>query len=131
MGHLAAPTVMTSSPLAGLKVLIVEDEAVTAAAAMMMLDEAGAHSLGPCESVADALTLIGEQRVDLALLDVNLNGMRSNAIAAALTAKKVPFVAATGYGIAAALAGASIILEKPYTPEQLRAALEEAVAATC
>lgn len=118
-----------TSPLTGLNVLIVEDEAVTAVAAMMMLDDAGAHPLGPCESVAEALTLIGEQQIDLALLDVNLNGMRSNAIAAALTAKNVPFVAATGYGIAAALAGASIILEKPYTPESLQAALEHAVTA--
>lgn len=117
-----------TNPLTGLKVLIVEDDALTAEAAVQMLVDAGATPLAPCATVTDALTLISRQHVDLALLDVNLNGMRSNAIASALTAKNIPFVAATGYGIAAAIAGATIVVDKPYTPEKLRAAMERAVA---
>lgn len=116
-----------TSPLTGLKVLIVEDDALTAEAAVQMLEDAGAHPLTPCATVTDALAVIAREPVDLALLDVNLNGMRSNAIASALAAKDIPFVAATGYGVAAELAGATIVVDKPYAPEKLRAAMERAI----
>lgn len=114
------------SPLSGLRVLIVEDDIVTAEAAAAAIEDAGGDPLEICATVAEALNAIAGQPVDLALLDVNLNGMRSNAIAQALAAKDIPFVAATGYEAAAALAGAPIILSKPYTPQSLREALERA-----
>jgi DNA-binding NtrC family response regulator len=119
-----------TSPLAGLKVLVVEDEVVIAEAAMMMLEDAGAVPIGPCVSVASALTALEENHVDLALMDVDLKGTRSNAVAQALSERGIPHVAATGHTVAAALAGAPVIISKPYTPEQARAALESALAAS-
>ena len=116
------------SPLSGLKILVVEDDAIIAEAARMLLADVGAHAIGPCASVAAALTALAEQHVDLALLDVDLNGMRSTAVAHALAERKVPYVAATGHIIAAAMAGAPVIVNKPYTPAKLRAALESALA---
>lgn len=118
-----------TSPLAGLRVLVVEDEAVIAEAAMMMLADAGAAPLGPCASVASALTMLADTHVDLALLDVDLKGMRSTAVAQKLAERGTPYVAATGHTIAAAIAGAPVIISKPYTPEQAQAALESAFAA--
>lgn len=118
-----------TSPLAGLKVLVVEDEVVIAEAAVIMLEDAGATPVGPCVSVASALIVLEETQVDLALLDVDLKGTRSNAVALALCERGVPYVAATGHTVAAAIAGAPVIISKPYTPEQAKAALESALAA--
>ena len=116
------------SPLAGLKILVVEDDAIIAEAAVMLLSDLGADVIGPCASVAAALAALAEHAIDLALLDVDLNGMRSTAVAMALAEKKVPYVAATGHTIAAAIAGAPVIVDKPYTPAKLQAALESAIA---
>lgn len=116
------------SPLAGLKVLVVEDDVIIAEAALMLLNDVGAVVVGPCASVAAALEALAAHKVDLALLDVDLNGMRSTAVAMALAEKKVPYVAATGHTIAAAIAGAPVIVNKPYTPAKLQAALESAIA---
>jgi CheY-like chemotaxis protein len=118
-----------TSPLAGLNVLVVEDEVVIAEAAMLMLEDAGANPLGPCVSVTSALAMLEENHVDLALLDVDLKGTRSNAVALALAERGIPHVAATGHTVAAALAGAPVIIAKPYAPEQAKAALESALAA--
>lgn len=116
------------SSVAGLNVLVVEDDEIIAEAAILLLGDLGAHVVGPCASVSAALTALNEHRVDLALLDVDLNGMRSTAVANALAARSIPYVAATGHTIAAAMAGAPVIVEKPYTPARLRAALETALA---
>ncbi len=116
------------SPLAGLSVLVVEDEAVVAEAAIMMLEDAGAQPIGPCASVSAALAALETHQIDLALLDVDLKGMRSNAVAQALSERGIPYVAATGHTIAAAMAGAPVIVNKPYAPAQLQAALESAIA---
>jgi len=116
------------SPLAGLKVLVVEDDVIIAEAALLLLSDLGAEAIGPCASVGAALAALGEHSVDLALLDVDLNGMRSTAVANALAERAIPYVAATGHTIAAAMAGAPVIVEKPYTPARLRAALETAIA---
>ena len=116
------------SPLAGRKVLVVEDDAIIAEAALLLLADLGACAVGPCASVASALAALTEQHIDLALLDVDLNGMRSTAVAMALAERNVPYVAATGHAIAAAMAGAPVIVAKPYTPARLQAALESALA---
>jgi CheY-like chemotaxis protein len=116
------------SPLSGLNVLVVEDDAIIAEAAVMLLTDVGAEAIGPCASVSAALTALSEHRVDLALLDVDLNGMRSTAVANALAERNIPYVAATGHIIAAAMAGAPVIVNKPYSPAKLQAALESALA---
>ncbi|HVV33582.1 MAG TPA: response regulator [Vitreimonas sp.] len=116
-----------TGPLAGKTVLIVEDEAVISESIFDTVMDAGGKPLPPCASIVDALNAINASAIDVALVDVNLNGMRSNAVMQALHAKNIPFVAATAYQIAATLGGAPVILEKPYTPAKLREALEEAI----
>ncbi len=127
-GRAREETAAVQSPLTGLKVLVVEDDEVVAEAAAMMLADVGAQIVGPCATVTAALAALEQNPVDLALLDVDLKGMRSNAVAQALDAKQIPYVAATGYTIAAAAAGAPVILNKPYTQAKSRAALESAIA---
>ena len=118
-----------SAPLAGKTVLIVEDDVIIAESIFDTLSDAGAKPMRPCATIVDALNLINGEAIDVALVDVNLNGMRSHAVMQALHAKNIPFVSATAYQIAASLGGATVILEKPYTPENLREAMETALKA--
>ena len=58
----------------------------------------GASVIGPAATVDDALRLVAAtDRLDAAVLDVNLRGAMVYPVADALTARGVPFVFATGY----------------------------------
>lgn len=69
---------------------------------LMMTEECladlGCDDISVAATVAQALTLIGTHRFDAVLLDMNLNGDRTDAVADALALQGVPFVFATGYG---------------------------------
>ena len=113
---------MTS--LAGIRVLVIEDEALIAALVEDMLTELGATVIGPAATVAKGLALAESETIDAAVLDVNLNSESVDPIVDKLKALRVPFVFATGYGEAGVpkAAGAPVI-EKPYTREALANAL--------
>jgi CheY-like chemotaxis protein len=59
-----------------MNILIVEDEAVAAAALEATLTEARHKVVGAVSSAREALEIAAMQTVDLALLDINLNGRR-------------------------------------------------------
>ena len=88
---------MQSKPLAGARILIVEDEVLVAMDIEMALDNAGCAIVGPASTVHEAVGFIGHELLDIAVLDLNLNGEKSFAIADALTAAGVPFVWVTGH----------------------------------
>ena len=115
------------SRLEGLRVLVVEDEPIVAMMVEDMLEELGCTVAGCAAHIDEGLRLAGEGGFDVALLDVNLNGRRSDPIADRLAEHGTPFVYATGYGAAAVEAhlGARV-LQKPYTIGQLAEALGEA-----
>jgi PAS domain S-box-containing protein len=110
------------SRLAGCRVLLVEDEALIGLQMEEALREAGCEPLGPAATILEALDIINRDPVDAALLDVNLAGGRSYAVADVLTAKGVPFAFCTGYSSPADLptrfADATLIT-KPLRPEQI------------
>ena len=111
--------------LAGRRVLVVEDETLVAMLVEDTLADAGAVVLGPVATVAEALNLLGSERPDVAVLDLNLAGETSEPVADRLAAMSVPFVVASGYGAAGLpqrLVGVPV-LAKPYAPEDLTAAL--------
>jgi DNA-binding response OmpR family regulator len=54
--------------------------------------------LGPAASVERAMTLANGEKVDCAVLDVNLNGEMVFPVAQRLRARNVPFIFVTGYG---------------------------------
>jgi DNA-binding LytR/AlgR family response regulator len=83
--------------LAGLRVLIVEDEFLLAMELESLVAQGGCTALGPASSVRQALALIEGERPDVALLDVNLKGERATPVAAALQERRVPYVLITGY----------------------------------
>lgn len=114
-------------PLAGLRLLVVEDEPLVAMDCEFTLVEAGAVIAGVVGSIKDALEFIEKSDFDGALLDANLHGRPVDDIAAALTRRGVPFIFVSGYGqegLPQAFSRAPA-LSKPYAPDDLIAAVEQ------
>ena len=84
--------------LAGASVMLVEDEAIVALAVNDSLTDLGFSVIGPFSRVSDACRALQDNKVDAAILDINLDGELVYSLAELLTARKIPFVFATGYG---------------------------------
>jgi DNA-binding response OmpR family regulator len=85
-------------PLAGRRILVLEDEYFIADELARTLTRAGAAVLGPFGHVDGAMRALATgPRPDLGILDVNVHGDRSYPVAEALTASGVPIIFVTGY----------------------------------
>lgn len=82
--------------LAGKRILIIEDEYFIASDIKRAITSEGAVAVGPAGTLATAMAL-AEEDIDLALLDVNLEGEHSYPIANRLRDRAVPFAFLTGY----------------------------------
>jgi CheY-like chemotaxis protein len=80
-----------------LRVLVLEDQFLIGIEIEGMLARLGCIVVGPAPTVARALSLLARDRVDFAILDVNLGRERSTPVAEALRARGVPFALSTGY----------------------------------
>lgn len=88
-----------SPALAGLRILVVEDEYMVAQLVTLMLEDLGCIVIGPFPDAASGVAAIKNNIIDGAVLDANLGGGRTSApVAEALQAASLPFVVATGYG---------------------------------
>ena len=113
-----------SAALAGLRVLVVEDEFLIAQDLLAILDAFGCVALGPAPTVGEALRLLAAGPPDAALLDINLRGVRATPVALALAAAGVPFATVTAYpGLPEAVFDGVPLVAKPFWPEQVRDAL--------
>jgi DNA-binding NtrC family response regulator len=116
--------------LAGLKVLVVEDETMLFFLAEDMLAELGCASVRHASRVKDALAVLADERPDVAVLDVNLAGEQAYPIAEKLAAMNVPFIFATGYGsegIPPNWANRPVV-QKPFTLDMLARTVGAALA---
>lgn len=84
--------------LAGLRVLVVQDEGGIAMLIEDMIEELGCHVAGSVATLDKAMTFVTSRSFDCAVLDVNLGGQKVFPIAEALRNRNVPFVFSTGYG---------------------------------
>ena len=82
---------------AKLRVLVVEDESMVAVLLEETLVELGHTVVGPVARVKKALEIIQREEIDIAILDVNINGENTFSIADVLAARGVPFFFSTGY----------------------------------
>jgi CheY-like chemotaxis protein len=114
-----------SSGLSGRRVLVVEDEVMVSWVLEDMLAELGCEVVGPAARVSQALAMVEAETVDLAVLDVNLNGQKSFPVADALVARGVPFVFSTGYNKDSIPDTYKVfpIMQKPYDQANLSLAL--------
>ncbi|HVX80718.1 MAG: response regulator [Devosia sp.] len=83
--------------LEGRRVLVVEDQFFVADEICRALGRLGAVIAGPSPTIADAMRLLDEQPVHLAILDINVRGERSFPLARLLADRGVPVLFATGY----------------------------------
>ena len=120
-----------ASPLAGLRVLIVEDETLVAMLLEDMLSDLGCEVGAAVARISHAVEAANDstQRLDVAILDVNVAGESIAPVAEALRARGVPFVFATGYGAGGAPEGFRDrpTLQKPFGMAEVEARLREAV----
>lgn len=118
--------------LRGCRVLIVEDEVLIAMELESLVAEQGWTAMGPVPTVERALALLDQERPDVVILDLNLNGQSSAPVAAVLIARDVPFILATGYGEARSLQPElkdAPRIDKPVNHQQLVRALVQALSA--
>jgi CheY-like chemotaxis protein len=107
------------------RILVVEDEALIAMDLERIVRRAGCEVLGPVGRAEEALRLAAEERLDAAILDIELSDGDSFAVADALARRRVPFVFVTGSAPAALperFRGRPLI-RKPYNAAKLAAML--------
>jgi DNA-binding response OmpR family regulator len=83
--------------LSGLRILVAEDALMIADLIAEGLQAQGCCVVGPVPRVEQGVALAETEQLDGALLDIDLAGEPSYAIAAALIARNVPFAFLTGY----------------------------------
>ncbi|MBS0295487.1 MAG: response regulator [Proteobacteria bacterium] len=112
----------------GLRVLIVEDEAILALEIELVLRELGHTVVGSAMDAARALTLAAEHAVDLALIDMNLrDGPSGPEIARRLVGERrvnVIFLTANPELIPDGFAGALGALPKPFDERGIQGIVE-------
>lgn len=82
---------MGSSSLKGLRVLIVEDDALLAFDLEDLVRDAGAIPVGPALTLAEAQALAASHAIDAALLDIDLGSEKVWPLAETLYARGTPF----------------------------------------
>jgi CheY-like chemotaxis protein len=118
------------SDLAGIRVLLIEDEPIVAVLAEDMLDVIGCIVAATVATVSAALAAVASLSFDMAMVDINLDGEDGLAVADALRARGIPYLITTGYDAHGAAPGHSpaSILTKPYALIDLEAAIRRCVA---
>jgi CheY-like chemotaxis protein len=114
----------------GERILVVEDDFLTAVEIARILREAGSEIVGPVGSLEEALNLATGAVIDAAVLDINLNGHRVYDVAGVLSLRCIPFLFVTGYRLES-LPEAFLnvpVMAKPFEPGALVGAVHELMA---
>ena len=111
------------------RVLLVEDEPLVSMMLADMLSAFGHKVDGPYSRFSDAILAAKSNNLQAGILDVNLGGEKTYAVADILAGRKIPFAFVTGYGpdtIVPAFAHAPV-LQKPIEAAKLHALLQQIV----
>ena len=107
------------------RILIVEDEPLTAFDNETMLIDAGYEIVATLDGFDDALEVIEREAIDLILSDLRLRSHETGLdVARAAKERGIPTLFATGHELPAAADVAIGCLRKPYTERQLKAAID-------
>jgi len=108
--------------LSGIRVLVVEDEGVVALMIEDMLQDLGCEIAASAARLADACEIAASAEIDLAVLDVNVNGQPVFPVAEVLRERQIPFVFSTGYGASGLPQefDGHPVLGKPFSERELR-----------
>ena len=110
-------------------VLVLEDEPIIGFALEDMLLSLGCLSVTLATKISEAERIVREEKLDVAILDVNIHGTQSYPVADELAERCVPYIFATGYGDRAHPDRHREIptITKPYSTNDIRAALATVV----
>jgi CheY-like chemotaxis protein len=109
------------------RILVVEDEMTIALLIEDMLADLGYEVVGLAMRLPQAMELAATANIDLAILDVNLDGRMSFPVADLLRGRGVPFLFATGYGSAGLgerYRGQAPVVRKPFRLQELQSAID-------
>jgi DNA-binding response OmpR family regulator len=113
-------------PLRGVRLLVVEDDPLLLFELESVMLDAGAHIVGLCRSVADAMPVARDETIAAAILDFRLGSETVEPVARCLAQRGIPFILYTGQAVASPeLAGfhKHPILQKPARPKAVIAAV--------
>ena len=125
-------TSFATAPAPEQRVLVVEDQELLASLVEELLTTAGYRvvKLGRIEA---ALDLVRDRScIDVAVLDINLNGVEVFPLAMRLRELGIPFMFCSGYGrqgLPPEFAGC-VVVQKPYLPQELTRALAQCLSGT-
>ena len=86
-----------SALLDGIRVLVVEDQFFIALELEAMIRDLGGTVAGPAAHLDSARTLVRQEKINCAILDVKLDGNTSLPLADELIASGVPVILVSGY----------------------------------
>jgi DNA-binding response OmpR family regulator len=111
------------------RVLVLEDEAFIAMMLEDMLTESGYEVIGPIENLKSAIHLAASEQIDLAIVDINIDGQVADKVADKLMERRIPFLFVSGQEKTLGLRyGAIPLLRKPFLPEDLDDAIARLLA---
>ena len=108
-------------PVRRLRVLVVEDEPLIAMTIEFAIEGLGHDMVGPIARLDKALAAAEADDFDCAVIDINILGGASHAVAKILAGRKRPFILASGYNdlsLPEELRNRPRLM-KPYSGEQL------------
>jgi DNA-binding NtrC family response regulator len=85
----------------GMRVFIAEDEFLVALALEDDLLSHGCTIVGPFTRLDDAKRAAALEEIDIALLDINMNGQMAYPVADEFLSRGIPFIFMSGYGTSA------------------------------
>jgi len=111
------------------RVLLVEDEPLVSMMLADMLSAFGHKVDGPYNRFPDAILAAKSNNLQAGILDVNLGGEKTYAVADILANRKIPFAFVTGYGPDTIVSEFSYapVLQKPIEAAKLHALLQQIV----
>lgn len=110
--------------VAGARVLVLEDEPIIGLALEDQLTDRGAMVIVAAR-IEEALEILDGTQIDLAILDVNVHGVPSYAVAHVLGQRAIRYIFATGYGDLSHPPEFAAIptVSKPYSVDEIERAL--------
>jgi len=118
------------------RILVVDDEPAVCGAIKMMLEHDG-HQVQTANNGRDALSLLEEGRFDLVTTDFAMQGMKGDALAAAIKQRlpKQPVLMMSGNGAIAQsfgdpLPGVDMVISKPFLMQDLFDAVAKVISGT-
>ena len=111
------------SAFANMTVLVVEDEPIVAMHTEDLLTDLGFKTVVVAGGVNRAFKALAATPVDVAVLDVNLNGEKSFPIAEHLAQRSIPFLFATGYSDQETPFPDAVMINKPFTSVDLESGI--------